>query len=391
MSKAFLYQLKENEKSKINIESSIPHNFDPSYKSYKIINYSDNDHDSTKNIIPFIKSENNFSNVYSFMNIPKNNIPNHIHLGKEFCLDKYYSIDKVVPVYLNSLPDSYYHFNMKDQSYEKMRLDRLKNQEGIDTVTSKLLENEEVKIAMDQLDQDKESFVYNSNIVLDELRKSMEIRPAFEKIEEKVEINISKKKRERDFQKTDDDIEMEIEENKKDIQSIKNMMNNKLFKDSSVAKTEKTEKTENIEKGEETEEEPSKSSVNMKLFSNDNDMTGLSDLEIAFKTDFIEYMNNYVTKDDQKHIRSRIKQGGSSVYFNKRDANIRVYVNRLLRNIEQKNNRDAAKRRLFLEREDEKKIGSLDMRFYEDDVTKSNPSFLQLNKYSSDDENTRLY
>ena len=101
-------------------------------------------------------------------------------------------------------------------------------------------------------------------------------------------------------------------------------------------------------------------------------------------------MNNYVTKDDQKHIRSRIKQGGSSVYFNKRDANIRVYVNRLLRNIEQKHNRDAAKQRLFLERKDEK-IGSLDMRFYEDDVTKSNPSFLQLNKYSSDDENTRLY
>ena len=239
MSKAFLYQLRENEKSKKDIESTIPTNFDMHYKNFKKVNYTDNDHDSTKNIVPFIKTKPEFSNVYSFMHIPLKNNTDPISLGKEFCFDQYYSIDKIVPVYLNTLPDAYYQFNLKGKTYEQLRLDKARNQEGIETMSSKLVENSETGVAMDQLDRDRETFKNDSSIFLEQLRSSMSVQKPFEEIEEKVQYNIAKNKSQRENKQTDEDIEIETSEIKKDMTSLANMMNNKLFNDSSPSKLKK--------------------------------------------------------------------------------------------------------------------------------------------------------
>ena len=382
MSDAFLYQLRENEKSKKNIESTIPTNFDMHYKNFKKVNYTDNDHDSTKNIVPFIKTKPEFSNVYSFMHIPLKNNTDPISLGKEFCFDQYYSIDKIVPVYLNTLPDAYYQFNLKGKTYEQLRLDKARNQEGIETMSSKLVENSETGVAMDQLDRDRETFKNDSSIFLEQLRSSMSVQPPFEKIEEKVQYNIAKNKSQRENKQTDEDLEIENSEIKKDMTSLANMMNNKLFNDSSPSKLKKTEKTEKLEKGENKEdledEESIKKYTNMKIFNDDEDMDGLSEMEIEFKKDFNYHLKNYVTKEDKNSLLSRIKLGGNSLIYTKKDVDMRGYVSRLLKNIHQKQNRDI------------KTFGTLDPKSYskieKEDTISASSTF----EYK-DDENTRLY
>ena len=329
MSKNLIDALRENDKIQNSLSYKKSDYTYPQIKSRKIDDFHDTSHSFIKtNIKPFSFDKRvDYSPIFDFMKLDhQNNQSEHLgesnHVYDKYNLNKLYKITNIHPI--EHIPDAFFQYKMAGKTVDDLRLNNLREEAGTKTEFHSLIEQGRSGETLEHVEDN--DYDRNLNYVLVRAKTNLKrVEPPIieKKEEEKEEKEEEKEKKEDETKKISEREEDELDK----------LMNKKLFK------------TQHSEKRNQEYKQEFESALN-------------------------SFLNLNYTEEQIQLVTEKRKVKKEATEFTTKDGNFKNYVDRLLKNIYSKQQRDRVKG---------KTPGTLDMKSYEKTEDKK-----------TEDENTKI-